>query len=262
MRKTLDNIYTSADGSIIKEKEFMFVVDPGCEEETVDDFLDMVEKYDLPIAFFFLTHFHWDHVDNLKVFRKVFPQAKIIGHSKNPKAKQWVDKQKTITLGETKVIIIPTPGHSEKHDDICLYLPDKKILFSGDIVQPQGFSYEKCNFSSPVPYFEFGDEYISSLKKLMKLDIDKVITGHGIIRLKNSIRITLQTTQRIRDIAKDVCKNNKNLSDIKKVELVFKEISKERNFQDIEKRLKEHYFKELDRKGILYFIKKYNVKTK
>lgn len=257
MRRTCSRIHTSADGSIIKEKDFLVVMDAGCEKKTVRDFLRFSKKTKLPIKYVFLSHFHWDHVDNLPVFRKHFRDIIVIGSSLNPKVKNGIDRKKEFILGKTRYVVIPTPGHSEKKDDVCVYMPKEKVLFSGDLVQPQGFSYEQCNFATPVPYFEFGDDYISSLRKILKLDIKYVITGHGLIRYKNSIRVTLDTVLRIRDLAKKITKNNKNLPKNKICEMIFRVISEERNFNNVEKKLKDIYYHELDRKGLLYFVRKY-----
>jgi glyoxylase-like metal-dependent hydrolase (beta-lactamase superfamily II) len=255
MKKTLDKIYTSVDGSIVEEKDFLVIMDAGCENKTIIDFLKFVGKVKKPIAYVFLTHFHWDHVDNLPIFKKYFPYFHVVGHTKNPKVKVKVNSKKTVDLNGTKYVLIPTPGHSEKKDDLCIYLPKEKVLFSGDIIQPQGFSYEKCNFSTCVPYFEFGEDYLRSLKKLLKLDIEYVITGHGEIRLKNSIRITLEVVERIKQLAKEITKSNKKLSNDKICEEIFKQIASERGFKDVDNKLRDPYYYELDRKGLLWFVK-------
>ncbi len=67
--------------------------------------------------------------------------------------------------------VIWTPGHTE--GGICLYNRDKKILFSGDTVFPDG------NYGAY--YGESGSltAMIESLRRLSALDVDAMLPGHG-----------------------------------------------------------------------------------
>ncbi len=69
--------------------------------------------------------------------------------------------------------VIWTPGHSPGH--ICLYEPKQKILISGDHILPTitpnvGFHPQ----SSPSPL----DDYLSSLDKVSKLEVNLILPGH------------------------------------------------------------------------------------
>jgi glyoxylase-like metal-dependent hydrolase (beta-lactamase superfamily II) len=267
MRTLHSKIHVSVDGSIIEEESCLAVMDAGCEEQSIHDFLRFSKHTGLPIKYVFLTHFHWDHVQNLKYLRKQFKDITIIAHDNNPKShlKQStiiIQNQKEIIIGKTAYQVIHTPGHSEKLDDICIYLPQEKVLFSGDTVQPQGPSYEKCHFATPVPYFEFGDEFKSSLRLLEKLQIETIITGHAKILPQEAIPITLRTVDRIEELAgKEVriaLKNNpKEKINVHRIcKNIFHQISIERNFNCPKERMKEDYYSDLDKKGFLYFIRK------
>ncbi|MBI2861099.1 MAG: MBL fold metallo-hydrolase [Chloroflexi bacterium] len=79
----------------------------------------------------------------------------------------------TLPMGAFNLRVLPTPGHSPGH--ICLYDPDRKLLFSGDHLLPTitpniGLHPQ----SSPDPV---GD-YIKSLVMLKGLDISLVLPGH------------------------------------------------------------------------------------
>lgn len=266
MITTAERIYTSYDGSIVAEKDLALVVDPGCDERSAQDFIRFSRRKNIPVKYAFLTHSHWDHVHNIGRLKKAFKDLVIIGHKNNPKANVGIMRTRHFIIGETEYVLIPTPGHSEKEDDICLYLPAEKVLFSGDTVQPQGETFEQCSFCTPVPYFEHGDQYVSSLKKISRLDIKYVITGHGAILKKNSIDITLRTVNEIaglsRRMVSETTGNNKRLSDKALAEKVFVIISEMRNFAHAMDRLKDPYYDDLDSKGIIYFIKKYRLRRK
>jgi len=79
----------------------------------------------------------------------------------------------TITVGDFNFEVIPTPGHAPGH--ICLYEPDKKILFSGDHILPRitpHVGIHPQSGSNPL-----GD-YLDSLNQLKKLEVDLVLPGH------------------------------------------------------------------------------------
>lgn len=89
-----------------------------------------------------------------------------------------LDKEKEIVLGEEKLEIIKTPGHTP--GGICLYwkptLPSLKkggVLFSGDTLFKGLRGRTDFKYSSTKEIFE-------SLKNLMKLPKDtSVLSGHG-----------------------------------------------------------------------------------
>jgi glyoxylase-like metal-dependent hydrolase (beta-lactamase superfamily II) len=78
-----------------------------------------------------------------------------------------------IDIGTFKFRAIWTPGHSSGH--ICLYEPDKKILFSGDHILPKitpNVGLHPQSIDNPL------GRYIESLQQLKKLDIGLTLPGH------------------------------------------------------------------------------------
>jgi glyoxylase-like metal-dependent hydrolase (beta-lactamase superfamily II) len=79
----------------------------------------------------------------------------------------------TITCGDFNFEVMPTPGHAPGH--VCLYEPDKKILFSGDHILPTITPHVGLHpQSGPNP---LGD-YLDSLERLKKLEVKLVLPGH------------------------------------------------------------------------------------
>ncbi|HDG96674.1 MAG TPA: MBL fold metallo-hydrolase [Desulfobacterales bacterium] len=66
--------------------------------------------------------------------------------------------------------IISTPGHSP--GSICLYWPEKKVLFTGDVIFNGGIGRTDLPGGN-------GEQLKASIRKLSKLDIDYVLPGHG-----------------------------------------------------------------------------------
>jgi hypothetical protein len=65
--------------------------------------------------------------------------------------------------------VIRTPGHSEDH--VVLYDPDEKLLFAGD-------AFMGSYFATPNPDVD-SHKWLASLERLLKLDIEIMVEGHG-----------------------------------------------------------------------------------
>jgi len=83
-----------------------------------------------------------------------------------------VDDNDLIVVGNHKLCCVATPGHTPGH--MCLYEPTRKILFSGDHLLGQ--------FSPTISQWNLSDHfltnYLASLNKLTRYEVDKVLPGH------------------------------------------------------------------------------------
>ncbi len=144
-----------------------------------------------------VTHYHADHVYGLQVFEKL--GARIIAHqggreylfadtarlrlqasreelapwiddkTRLVEATEWIDGRRELTLGDTRLVLQPVgPAHTP--EDLAVYLPDKKVLYAGDLV-----------FRSRVPFVGQADSrnWIKSLDRLLAFDTQIIIPGHG-----------------------------------------------------------------------------------
>jgi glyoxylase-like metal-dependent hydrolase (beta-lactamase superfamily II) len=78
-----------------------------------------------------------------------------------------------IDIGTFVFRAIWTPGHSSGH--ICLYEPEKKILFSGDHILPKitpNVGLHPQSIDNPL------GRYIESLQEIRKLDVELTLPGH------------------------------------------------------------------------------------
>ena len=93
-----------------------------------------------------------------------------------------------LTLAGLNAQVIATPGHTDGH--ICLYLPDARLLFSGDHVL----------FELPPALFaEAGDpvsSYFESLQRVAELDVETVLPGHGRPRGRDELATRLRRLTR------------------------------------------------------------------
>jgi len=142
------------------------------------------------INFVVLTHEHFDHIGATCFF---FETAVVAAHrlaankielqdefvtmirsgdapSIPFRADVWLESDTLIDLGNYRLRTLHTPGHVS--GCICLYEPDKRLLFTGDTV----FSRGKLS-----GIFASGSisDYRNSLERLSALKIDQLYPGHG-----------------------------------------------------------------------------------
>jgi len=119
-----------------------------------------------------LTHSHYDHVDNLpKVLDKFDPEIYSFEPENLPVESKQIEEGNSIELSGVSFEVFHTPGH--KDDSICLYSPEEKILFAGDLLFPNG-GFGRTDL-------EEGDRdlLIKSIEKIAELDVEEMYCGHN-----------------------------------------------------------------------------------
>jgi glyoxylase-like metal-dependent hydrolase (beta-lactamase superfamily II) len=69
-----------------------------------------------------------------------------------------------------RIQVISTPGHSP--GSLCLYWPERKVLFSGDVAFDQGIGRSDLPGGNSKLLKE-------SLRRIAQLDIEYLLPGHG-----------------------------------------------------------------------------------
>lgn len=84
----------------------------------------------------------------------------------------YLDDGHEITVGEYRFFTVLTRGHTRGH--LCLYEPERKILFSGDHI------LGKITPNITLMSFDHDalGEYLESLERVARLDVDIVHPGH------------------------------------------------------------------------------------
>lgn len=129
--------------------------------------IEKLEKIDKVV----ITHSHYDHTDNLpKIVDKY--SSKIFAYEPEnlPVQASHIKEGETISLGGLNFEVFHTPGH--KDDSICLYSLEEKILFSGDLLFPEG-GFGRTDLDE-------GDRdlLIDSIEKIESLEVEKMFCGH------------------------------------------------------------------------------------
>ena len=127
-----------------KTKEIV-VIDPGGNAETIIRNID--ELKGKPVAVL-LTHGHFDHTTKVGKILRHFQIPLMYnkkeydsGTYKQKEADRWLIEGDIITIGEIKLIVLETPGHSP--GSLCFYSSDVEeykgkeiggVMFTGDLI--------------------------------------------------------------------------------------------------------------------------------
>ena len=111
-----------------------------------------------------ITHEHFDHSGGLKAIIEKYNPT-VISYNRLPGVTVLARDSKKIKLADDRALILHTPFHS--FDSICVYCEESQALFSGDtplIIRSPGGTYTK--------------EYLDIMKRLSRLNIKTIYTGH------------------------------------------------------------------------------------
>ncbi len=81
-----------------------------------------------------------------------------------------LEEGSAIDLGDLRLEVLHTPGHCS--GSICLYEPDRRMLFSADTIMARGVIGGVLNSGNTC-------DYITSLERLKRLRVDLLLPGHG-----------------------------------------------------------------------------------
>lgn len=114
----------------------------------------------------------------------------------------------TIYSTARRVELIEFAGHTKS--DIIMYLPEDKIVFTGDLV-----------FIGCHPYLADGDPQIliSSLNELKTMDIEKVVPGHGPVGTKDDIFRMINYIKMLQNFSKDFVVKGKPIDEVSNIKI-------------------------------------------
>ena len=158
------------------------LVDPGHRHlfQHVKRGLAQIETTPEQIDVVLVTHGHPDHLETVGSFGPATRWAmsridyefvmKYIGSRMDFPAPAFFLQEGDLTLGDKTFRVILTPGHSP--GSACLYWPEKKVLFTGDVVFSQSIGRTDLPGGS-------GKQLKESISRLAELDVEVLCPGHG-----------------------------------------------------------------------------------
>jgi hydroxyacylglutathione hydrolase len=148
-----------------------------------------------------ITHAHPDHLEAASLFRK--PTLLTMGLIEFDFAKSWLKRfgreageglepdfflqEGELSVGDLNFQILTTPGHSP--GSICLYWPEHKALFTGDLIFSQGVGRTDLPGGNGALLKE-------SIMQIACLDIEYLLSGHGeVIRGKKAVEANFRAVE-------------------------------------------------------------------
>jgi glyoxylase-like metal-dependent hydrolase (beta-lactamase superfamily II) len=182
------------------------VVDAGADAATGKALLDKIqETAGKPVRYLIITHAHGDHAGGTGVFVAAGADvicsessapglAPLVGGASKGKSGLLALSERLLLFGNTRRVAIYFLGPAHTAGDIVVLLPDEKVLFSGDIALGKRAPYMQSPDVDPR-----GWENI--LARLAKLDIEKVVPGHGTLGTRQAIADTYGYVKKVNDLA-------------------------------------------------------------
>ena len=239
-----ENSYYSNAGAIVLP-EFIFVVDPLYIPSHAQEFRKSLSRFNVPVKYIFLTHYHGDHIFGLNAFKDIssiahkniiknlarrmnsdWSRDSLDRHAKEDPAEDgWMadadvlvpeitfDKKMYIynkynfqTANDLSIKIFHTGGHTDCSGFV--YFPHDKVIFAGDLLFTHQFPYGGDATCNP-------DEWIDALKLLLSLDVEYYIPGHGNAVDREEVKKQLVFFHALKEAVLTGIKKNKSASEIK-----------------------------------------------
>ncbi|MBQ3559101.1 MAG: MBL fold metallo-hydrolase [Agathobacter sp.] len=179
-------------------KEKALLIDTGLGVANIKEVVDKITSLPIMVV---TTHGHWDHIGGHRFFEEfavheeekewimdkfplplsVVKQNLLNGNCDFPKAfdiedynifsgipQQILQDGDEIDLGNRKVKVLHTPGHSPGH--CCFYEAERDYLYSGDLI------YKGClDMFYPTTNPKL---YAQSIERVSKLEVKRILPGH------------------------------------------------------------------------------------
>jgi cyclase len=198
LQKITDNVYTETafqgcNSSFVVTKEGAVVIDTPMVPAEAQEWKKQIELY-APVEYVIINEAHIDHycgscylggtvvgtedtynaLKNARVEEFISTLSMLAPDSPKPDLSFYfrppeitIEGEATLHLGDHTIKILSVPGHTPKQ--LAVYVPEERVLFTSDNI-----NLEIPAFISALP-----GEWIHSLNRLSKLDVDHVIPGHG-----------------------------------------------------------------------------------
>ncbi|MGJ0312900.1 MBL fold metallo-hydrolase [Aliarcobacter cryaerophilus] len=198
-----------ANSCYIKAKDSYILIDTGANYNFAKQAYEAMQKIeDLKVSTIIITHEHDDHWMGNSFYKDRFnstiyaPKSINENYNENSKPRIFeildknementkvikadfvVSDEKVINISDKTIKIIPTKLTAHTKDDLIVYLPDEKVIFTGDIIMNQRVTSNRDG------------SVIGTLKAIDLInsyDWNTLIAGHGTITDKKATDFTIK----------------------------------------------------------------------
>jgi len=168
-----DEFKASPTTTLIKDSGKLIIVDPGANKQKLLKALRKENLKPKDIDFIILTHYHPDHVLNIRLF----PDKDILDGTTVYRDDEEFEITKKMIGNNIK--IIPTPGHAFEHISLIVNTSNGKICIAGDLWWWEDGKQKINNLLNTKDVFVKDKKaLLNSRKKILKI-ADYIIPGHG-----------------------------------------------------------------------------------
>ncbi|MFX1603814.1 MAG: MBL fold metallo-hydrolase [Promethearchaeota archaeon] len=214
--------YFSVKAGAVALEDFIVVIDTLLYPRQAKKLRAEIEaKYELPVKYLFITHFHGDHHYGAAQFKdvEIFGSNDLIENMKRRREEGWTKEAFDAWKKEEPdfaeyideiEIVIPTTGfenervirnkdlqlefyHSGGHSSCSsyAYFPNERVLFTGDDLAARSWPYISDTAGDP-------EKWMKTFEHMLSLEIDVVVPGHGPLGGKELIEEQLSYLQALK----------------------------------------------------------------
>jgi cyclase len=185
----------------------VIAVDAGIDAATAQEALQKIqETAHKPVRFLIVTHAHGDHGGGAGAFAAAGAEvvcqesaatglAPLVAPSSRSKAGLLTFSERFAMLGGARRVAVYFLGPAHSAGDIIVFLPEEKVLFSGDLVLATGAPYMQSPDVDP-------EGWEKVLGRIGQLEVEKVVPGHGSLGERKAIGDTYGYVKKINDLAR------------------------------------------------------------
>ncbi|MEA2046683.1 MAG: MBL fold metallo-hydrolase [Euryarchaeota archaeon] len=169
-------IRVSPSVTLIKDSGINVLVDPGANAKILVEALARGGLAPNKIDLVFLTHYHPDHVLNIRLF----PDKDILDVNNIYRGDLEIPYEGRIP--GTKIEVVPTPGHAPEHAALLVDTDQGRCLVAGDLFWWPDDAVQKTDHRSLIDLEdEFASDHVvlaESRRRSLEM-AEYVIPGHG-----------------------------------------------------------------------------------
>ena len=205
MQKVTENVYSKTtfqgcNSSFIITKEGSIVIDTPMVPAEAREWKKEIELH-APVKYVIINEAHTDHycgscyldgtvigtedsynaLKNAKVEDLIREMSWMAPDSPKPDMSFYfkppeicINSETVLHMGDHTINIFPAPGHTLKQ--LAVHVPEERTLFTSDNI----------NLAIPIFIDALPHEWLKTLDRLNKLDVDHVIPGHGEVTDKSA----------------------------------------------------------------------------